>query len=196
MESDYSEIYRLEPEEFDWLDLASEFFKHDGSFSYGIERNGDVIRHGKRYDEIEREYDQLNSIHELVPEHTVEPLMSIYRRVDGKRKMAGFYMEKEDGALMKDYLRDSKDVHENLAIVKDIERTVRKMHENGVVHGDLANNIFYDGESWKMFDPVGEPYSEDGYDKMRRCDLEDIEVLEAKAKAPFGDLMEEASDVF
>lgn len=194
MEPDYSEIYNLEPEDFEWLDLAGEFFKHDGSFSFGYERNGDVIRHGERYDDIEREWMQLEAMYAVEPDHVVEPLMALYKEEDGEREMAGFYVERFEGDLMKNYLSSSMDIQDNLELVKEIEQVVRKFHGRSVVHGDFANNILYDGEDFKVFDPVGIPYDENGYRDMKRCDEEDIEVLRRKAGEPFNDLLERDPD--
>ncbi|WP_414838357.1 hypothetical protein ACK3SF_03045 [Candidatus Nanosalina sp. VS9-1] len=191
-ENDYMEIMDLDPEAFDWLDMAEEFFKHDGSFSFGEERNRNVIRAGERYDEIEREFNQLEKLYEACPEHVVEPLMPVYRDVDGEKRMAGFYMERFDGELLKDYLLDLTErgeIMEGLRLVDEIRETVDKIHREGAVHGDLTNNILYDGETFKFFDPVGEPYDQEAYRDMREWDRSTPERLEKTAKAPFQDFL-------
>ncbi len=188
MPADYSEIYSLEEEAFEWLDMAEEFFKHDGSFSYGEERNNNVVRSGERYNSIEQEYRQLQKMHEAVPEHTVEPLMPVYK--DGE--MAGFYMESFDGEILKDYLLDldtRQQIMEGLELVDDVESAIEEMHEEDVVHGDLTNNILYDGEEFKFFDPVGVPKDEQAFEEMKKYDEGTPERLLRSAKMPFEDFL-------
>jgi len=178
---DYSEIYEMDPESFRWLDMAEEFFKHDGSFNYGEERNSSVTRNGSLYDSIEDEYRQLQRMHEAIPENTVEPLMPVY---DGE-EMVGFYMERFDGEILKDYLLyldTREDIMEGLDLIDEVEETVDKMHEEGVVHGDLTNNIMYDGETFKFFDPVGVPKNPDDEEVMKEFDEGTPERLRNSSK--------------
>lgn len=184
MPNNYSEIYDLDENSFKWLDMAEEFFKHDGSFSYGERRNSSVFRGGERYESIEGEYNQLKKMYEAIPEHTVEPLMPIYQ----DEEMVGFYMERFDGEIMKDHLLDldtREDITEGLKLVDDVESTIEQMHEEDVVHGDLTNNILYDGETFKFFDPVGEPKDEEGFIEMKDWDESTPTRLRDNAKHPF-----------
>ncbi len=186
--SSYVEIYELEEEAFEWLDMADEFFKHDGSFSYGERRNNNVARAGERYGSIEDEYRQLQKIHEAVPEHTVEPFMPVY----SQGEMVGFYMERFNGEILKDYLLDlgnKEDIMEGLDLVEDVESAIEEMHEQDVVHGDLTNNILYDGENFKFFDPVGVPKSDEGFEEMKEWDEGTPERLRDAAKMPFQDFL-------
>ncbi len=188
MKADYNEIYELEEEAFEWLDMAEEFFKHDGSFSYGEKRNNSVARAGERYESIEEEYRQLQKMHEAVPEHTVEPLMPVYS--DGE--MVGFYMERFEGEILKDYLLDlgnKEDIMEGLDLVDDVESAIEEMHEQDVVHGDLTNNILYDGENFKFFDPVGVPKTDEAFEEMKEWDEGTPERLRESAKMPFQDFL-------
>jgi serine/threonine protein kinase len=184
--TDYSGIYELKPEAVDWLDLAEEFFKHDGSFSFGEERNSSVFRGSNVYDDIEDEWEQLKNLHEVCPEHVVEPLKSVYSEEGGEKKVAGFYMERFQGENLQDYLLNNDDIHENRRLISQVERIVEELHGEGVVHGDLANNIIYDGEHLKLHDPVGVPEEED-YEAMRQRDVGDVEILREKGD-PFNGL--------
>lgn len=185
MVADYSEIYSLEEEAFEWLDLAGEFFKHDGSFSYGQERNSSVARAGERYADIEAEYRQLEEMYEVAPEHVVEPLLPVYQ--DGE--MVGFYMENfEEGDILKDYLLDlesREDIMDGLKLVDEVESVIEELHDEDVVHGDLTNNILYDGETFKFFDPVGVPKDEDAFREMKEWDKSTPRRLRDSAKRPF-----------
>lgn len=183
----YSGLQDLDPEAFRWLDLAEEFFKHDGSFSFGEKRNSSVFRDGKVYDDIEEEWEQLNELYEACPDHVVEPLMPLYREENGERELAGFYMERFEGKNLQDYLLNSDDIHDNRRIIQQVENLVKKLHREGVVHGDLANNILYDGDTFKLHDPVGVPVDEEAYENMRQFDEGDIQVLRDKSD-PFDEL--------
>lgn len=184
-EQDYSEIYELDPESFNWLELAEEVFKHSGEFSFGIKRNDSVTRNGTRYSEIEREWEQLKALYEADPEHTVEPLKPVYREENGEKEVIGFYMERVDGWNMQDALKNSKKVDKNLSKVREIEEALRNFHESGVVHGDLANNILEYEDGFKVYDPVGKPYTEAHRQNMKNWDNGDIDRLVDKAKMPF-----------
>ena len=184
----YNQIYELDKEAFEWLDLAEEFFKHDGSFNYGERRNSSVARAGQRYDSIEDEYRQLQRMNEAIPEHTVEPLMPVY----SNGEMTGFYMERFEGEILKDYLLDldtREDIMEGLDLVDEVESAIEEMHEQDVVHGDLTNNILYDGENFKFFDPVGVPKNEEAYDEMKEFDEGTPKRLRESAKMPFQDFL-------
>jgi tRNA A-37 threonylcarbamoyl transferase component Bud32 len=169
------------------VDLAEEFFKHDGSFSFGEERNSSVFRGSNVYDDIEEEWEQLKRLHKKCPEHVVEPLMPVYKDEDGEKKLAGFYMERFEGELLQDYLLNSEDIRENRRIISEVEGVVERLHSEGVVHGDLANNILYNGETFKLYDPVGVPVDEEAYENMRQFDRGDIQVLRDKSD-PFDEL--------
>lgn len=184
-EPDYSEIYELEPESFDLLDLAEEVFKHSGEFSFGINRNDSIARNGTNYNEIEREWEQLKDLYHADPEHTVEPMKPVYREENGEKEVIGFYMERVNGWNMQDTLKNSKKINENLKKVQEIQETVKNFHEQGVVHGDLANNIIEYEDGFKVYDPVGKPYSEADKMNMEDWDNGDIERLMDKAKMPF-----------
>lgn len=191
-ELNYSDLMELDPEAFDWLEMAEEFFKHEGSFSFGEERNNNLIRAGKRYNEIEREYNQLQKLYEACPEHVVEPLMPIYTKKNGERKMIGFYMERFEGEILKDYLASLENeeiLYNSLEVIEEVDEVIESIHEEGVVHGDMTNNILYDGESFRFFDPVGEPYTEKGYSTMKKWDESTPERLEEIAKLPFQEFL-------
>lgn len=183
----YESLYDLRPEDFQWLDLAEEFFKHDGSFSYGQSRKVPRREDGG-YDDIESELEQLNNLYEASPDHVLEPLMPIYRDTSDGEELAGFYMERFEGVDIRDYLQDlgdEKSIMEGLDLVREIEDTVEGFHSQGLVHGDLANNIMYDGERFVIFDPVGVPKTSRGFEDMRNLDVNDVDILESDAKAPF-----------
>jgi hypothetical protein len=186
--TDYSGIYELDTEAFDWLDLAEEFFKHDGSFSFGEERNSSVFRGSNVYDDIEEEWEQLKKLHDACPENVVEPLMPVYREKEGgEKKVAGFYMERFEGENLQDYLLNNDDIHENRRLISRVEKLVEDLHSEGVVHGDVANNIIYDGEEMKLHDPIGVPEEAEDYEAMRQRDVGDIEILREKGD-PFNGL--------
>jgi hypothetical protein len=188
--ADYREVYSLEEDNFEWLDMAEEFFKHDGRvFSYGQKRNNNVGRAGERYNDIEEEYRQLERMHEVAPDHVVEPLMPIYQ----EGEMVGFYMENFDGDILKDYLLDlqsERDIMEGLEVVDEVESVIEELHEEDVVHGDLTNNILYDGETFKFFDPVGVPKSEEAFREMKEWDESTPSRLRDSAKHPFQDYID------
>lgn len=189
---DYSDLFEIDSEAFDWLDFAQEFFKHDGSFDFGEQRNNNVIRNGERYNEIEREFNQLKELYKACPEHVIEPLMPVYCEENEEKQMAGFYMERFEGELLKDYLLDltnEEDIREGLELVEEVREVIDTLHEKDVVHGDLTNNILYDGESFKIFDPVGEPYTQEAYNQMKEWDESTPDRLESSAKAPFHDFI-------
>lgn len=184
----HSDLFEIDSNAFDWLEMAEEFFKHDGSFEFGEKRNNNVVRSGKRYDEIEREFNQLKELYESCPKHVIEPLMPICRDEYDEKQMAGFYMERFEGELLKDYLLDltnKEEIKEGLAIVDEVREVIDTLHQKDIVHGDLTNNILYDGETFKIFDPVGEPYTQEAYDQMKECDESTPTRLENSAKAPF-----------
>jgi tRNA A-37 threonylcarbamoyl transferase component Bud32 len=82
-------------------------------------------------------------------------------------------------------LRDRESINEGLEVASEVREAVQYLHSEGLVHGDLANNILYDGETFKMFDPVGTPKDRDGYHRMKELDEHDYESLERGAKMPF-----------
>lgn len=190
----YSEICALDPEHFKWLDLAEEFFKYEKGekFSFGTKRNNPQ-RNGTVYDSIEEEWQQLNEIYDADPEHTVEPLMPIYREENGEQKMVGFYMERVDGKDMYDALKNCEDWRNALKMVESVEDVVEGLHEEGVVHGDLANNIILNSDGFKLYDPVGAPRTGKDYGNMEEWDEGDIGRLEDAAKMPYQDLIDEES---
>jgi serine/threonine protein kinase len=183
-ESDYK-MEELEPEHFEWLDLAEEFFKHDGRFEYGEERNSSVFRGENVYDDIESEWRKLNELYEGCPEHVVEPLQPVKVEEGGEEKVVGFYMERFEGENLQDFLLNSDDIRRNRRIISEVEAVKKSLHRQGVVHGDLANNIIYDGDTFKLHDPVGEPEDED-YGVFVQYDDGDIEVLRERSD-PFGE---------
>lgn len=189
MDTDYRELYDLEEEAFEWLDMAEEFFKHDGSFSYGEKRNNNVVRAGERYNDIEAEYRQLEKMHEVAPDHVVEPLMPVYK----EDQMVGFYIEKFDGEILKDHLlglQSKEDINEGLNIVDEVESVIDELHDRDVVHGDLTNNILYDGENFKFFDPVGTPKNQEAYKEMKNWDESTPSRLRKNAKHPFQEVFD------
>lgn len=191
---DYSEALGLEPEHFEWLDLAEEFFKYEKGegFSFGRERNN-PSRNGTLYDSIEEEWEQLNEMYEQDPEHTVEPLMPVYREKKDGKEIIGFYMERVDGQDMYDTLKNCDDWQSALKMVERVEKVVKGLHEEGVVHGDLANNIIMNREGFKFYDPVGAPRSQEDYENMEDWDEGDIQRLEKAAKMPYQDMIDDRS---
>lgn len=174
--SDYSEIMGVDPEAFDWLDYAEEFFKHDASF--GIEGSRTIpLRNGKSYD-IGQEFDQLEKMYEASPEKVVEPLMSIEK--DGE--IVGFYMERFDGVHVSNYFNQGQgDKEEHREIMNQIDEFVDTMESEGLVHGDLAYNILYDGENIKVIDPVGTPEREEDFARLRDLDEDAIQNIEEQS---------------
>lgn len=172
----YENIYELDEEAFEWLDLAEEFFKHDGSFGFGQERNGYVFRAGETYSSIEDEFRQLERLYKACPESVVEPLMPLYQGGE----MVGFYMERFDGESLQDYLLNTEDYDVHRQLIAEMEEIIQDFEKEGIVHGDLANNIHYDGEELKVFDPVGVPKDSEAWREMRDFDAGSIDVLKNK----------------
>jgi|GEM_PF-1858867 len=170
---DYSELYEINPEAFTWLDYAEEFFKHDGSF--GIEGSRTIpLRDGKSYD-IGQEFDQLERMHKASPDKVVEPLMSLEK--DGET--VGFYMERVEGEHVTNYFREGKgDMEEHEEIIIQVEEFIDTMERENLVHGDLMNNILYDGDTIKVIDPVGTPETEQDFETLREYDEEFVEIIE------------------
>ena len=179
-QNDYSELMDLDPEAFDWLDYAEEFFKHDGSFDYGVEGNVSR-RNGTSYD-LDDELEQLERMYEASPEKVIQPLMTLEK--DGE--ITGFYMERVEGEHVLDYFREGKgDKQEHQEIIREVEDFIQKMQREGLVHGDLANNTLYDGDSIKVIDPVGTPDSREDFENLRELDEGATEVLGSRSKFLF-----------
>ncbi|MFQ3307997.1 MAG: RIO-like serine/threonine protein kinase [Candidatus Nanohaloarchaea archaeon] len=173
-EYDFSNV---DPEAFDWLDYAEEFFKHDGDFDYGRVRTIPA-RNGKSYVNIEDEFRQLEEMYEAAPDKVAEPLMTLEKNGE----VRGFYIERVEGEHITDYFSEGKgDIERHLEILDKVEEFVNTMGEEGLVHGDLSNNILYDGERIKVIDPVGQPEEQEDFEIFRELDEGSLQVLENRS---------------
>ncbi len=116
---------------------------------------------------IQQEFDKLKRMHDVVPEHTAQPV-EIVRSVNPDTNTeidVGYRMEYVPGVNLPDFDEMMNGIPKGLKV--EILKTVDAYHQAGIVHNDLYQNIrvFYNPEkaAWdfKIIDPFPDPLPKD-----------------------------------
>lgn len=176
------------------LENAVKFNKNDVIFKNELEKDlikswrhymneGILFKPSKNMDEkgtyIKKEFEKLNKLYTIDPEHTVKPYALVLDYCNNSLKCTGYLMEFVEGVDLSDYMIDYsiRNRVRDYSIMCQIKDAIFKFHSNGDYHGDIHENNIRITKNYKV--KMIDPYIwEEKSNKSRiKLDNEEVRVL-------------------